>query len=345
MGAETRKYLGISHKHYRKMLSKLRSKINVLEKLMSENRWDEIKFDKLPSKAGFIYKNAFAHKDVLKERYREFAKSKKTTVNAKTLYPYECVKEALKLYHYSPYYSTDAPQRAMVNKYWENLTNYFDSCNFNALCVIDTSGSMTVGQFVKPIDVAISLGLYCAERAHGPFYNHYISFSSRPQLIETSGYDFVNKVHNIYKKSIVDDTNIEKVFDLLLTVAIDNKVDQEDLPENIIIISDMEFNAATSTFNSRNAIDKYNVETLLEEISWKWERAGYKMPHLIFWNVNAMQNNIPAIGEGRISYVSGFSPSIFKIIMSGKKGYELMIEALSAQRYNAIEEALTTLSD
>ena len=353
LGNKTRIAFGMNHKQYRKTLAVLRERINVLERLMSENRWDEIEFDKIPSRAGLIYKNAFARHDLEREQseknvttYAEFAKSKETKVNAKALYPYECVAEALKLFRTGSYWNMrelpamDDTTRLMVNKYWENLTDYFNGATFNGIAVVDTSGSMVRDDAAAPINVAISLGLYCAERAQGPFAGNYISFASRPQLIKTEGVDFVDKVQRIYKTNLVDDTNIEATFDLMLNTAIQNRCSQDDLPQNVIIISDMEFNSAvgcgwfgrnTSGFNSNNA------ETLLEGIAKKWAAHGYEMPHLIFWNVDARQNNIPMIGNGRISYVSGMSPTIFETIMSGKTGYDLMMEKLNSDRYAVIQ--------
>ena len=350
----TREYLGLTHKEYRQMLTKLRAKINVLETLMSANRWDEIEFDKIPSKAGFVYRNAFARHDIIKEKYKAFAESKETKVNAKTLYPYECVKQARDKMGWSDLYWRHKPQadlydteRLMINKYWDNLEDYFKNSSFNALCVCDTSGSMTsYGKSTSPIDVAISLSLYCAEKAKGPFHGHYISFSSIPQLIETEGVDFCDKVSRIYSTNLCENTNIEGVFDLLLETAITNKVSQDDLPQNIIIISDMEFDSAAANYgwmsrgNNFRSFTKANADTLLEEISKKWAAAGYVMPHLVFWNVDARHNNIPMIGNGNISYVSGFSPSIFQTLMSGKTGYELMMETLRSERYQEIENAL-----
>ena len=340
LAQRTREYLGMTHKQYRKTLSILRERINVLERLMSAGKWDEIEFDKIPSKAGMIYKNAFARHDLERAKsekevqtYADFAKDTTKKVNAKTLYPYECVEEALKNY----YSSMNNTQRLMTNKYWENLADYFNGATFNGICVADTSGSM----HGTPINVAISLALYCAEKAKGPFANHYISFASRPQLIKTDGVDFVDKVRRIYGTNLVDNTNIEAVFDLLLDTAMRNGCKQEDLPQNIIIISDMEFDECAcpgwgsrgmnfTSFNTRNA------DTLLENIAKKWENYGYKMPHLVFWNVDCRNENIPMLGDGPISYVSGFSPSIFETIMSGKTGYDLMMEKLNSERYACI---------
>lgn len=355
---KTRVAFGMNHKQYRKTLSILRERINVLERLMSENRWDEIEFDKIPSRAGMIYKNAFARHDLERAQsekavmtYEEFAKSEDTKVNAKALYPYECVAEAVKVsgvnrwgYYGRGYDSTEGQDlndtnRLMVNKYWDNLADYFNGATFNGLAVVDTSGSMTGTEASAPINVAISLGLYCAEKANGPFAGHYVSFASRPQLIKTDGVDFVDKVARIYKTNLCDNTNIEATFDLLLNTAIQNGCSQEDLPQNIIVISDMEFDAATGSgwYRNNGSINSGNADTVLEGVAKKWAAHGYQLPHMIFWNVQARQANIPMIGQGRISYVSGFSPSIFQTIMTGKTGYDLMMECLNKERYAVIQ--------
>ena len=343
LGNITRKHLGMTHKEYRLVLSALRTRINVLEKLMSENRWEEIEFDKIPSKAGLIYKNAFARRDIIKAKYEKFAKDENTKVNAGTLYPYEVVKKAIDLMNPQSYWRTNKPamdntDRLMINKYWDNLTDYFNGASFNALAMVDTSGSM----MGTPMEVAVSLGLYCAEKANGPFANHYISFSSRPQLIECEGADFCDKVDRIVATNLCENTNIEAAFKMLLDTAIENHLKQEDMPQNIIVISDMEFDAATGNHGfygrrSGSGLTKDNAETVLETIAKEWQTHGYQMPHLIFWNVDARQNNIPMLGNGPISYVSGFSPSIFQSIMTGKTGYDLMMEALNKKRYEVIK--------
>ena len=334
-----RKYLGMTPKQYRKVLSVLRARIKVLECLMSENRWDEIEFDKIPSKAGLKYKNAFARHDIERMKknpevksYADFAKDTTAKVNAKDLYPYEVVDKAMK----TNMRTMDNTDRLMVNKYWENLADYFNGKTFNGLAVVDTSGSMTWhGGAAAPINVAISLGLYCAERAKGPFANHYVSFSSRPQLIETSGVDFCDKVQRIYRTNLCENTNIEATFDMLLNTATTNGCSQDDLPQNIIVISDMEFDAGTGHGYGYGRYN-WNPKTLMEQIRNKWANAGYRMPHLIYWNVEARQNNIPMKDTGYVSYVSGMSPVIFDMVMSGKTGLDLMFEKLDSPRYSAI---------
>lgn len=327
--AETRKIaqrfiktFNVTEKQYRKMLSKLREKINVLERLMSLNQWDQIVFDKIPSKAGLIYKNAFARRDIISKKYESFIKDESTTVNADTLYPYEIVKQAIACRRMG----FDNVDRLTVNKYWENQKDYLEGADLSMLCVIDTSGSMTWGGSVRPIDVAISLGLYTAERMSGPFANQYISFSSRPQLIKTEGIDFVDKVDRIYKTNLCDNTNLTAVFNLLLNTLEKKNVREADLPKTICIISDMQMDYGLISYKGEDLL------TEMETIRKKWEMRGHKLPNLIYWNVNASEPVILDKGKG-VSYVSGCSPTIFKSVITGKTGYDLMIETLMSERY------------
>lgn len=327
-----RKFLGMDSKQYRQMLSKLRSHINVLEKLMSANRWDEIDFSKIPSKAGLIYRNAFARRDMIAKKYENFAKDKTTTVNAGTLYPYEIVSKVVKdfdpwaIYHYKVenFLSITEVEREMLNKYWENQKDYLNGASPSMLCVVDTSGSM----MGRPLDVACSLGLYCAERMSGPFANKYISFSSYPQLIECEGIDFVDKVAKIYSRNLCDNTDLEKVFNLLLNIAKKPGVKKEDIPKTICVISDMEIDMQSSW-------DKDSTLTEMEHIRKKWQKYGFELPKLIYWNVNARNNTILDAGPN-VSFVSGCSPIIFESVLTGKQGFDLMLEVLMKERYKNI---------
>ena len=321
-------YLGMTSKQYRKTLSYLREKINIVERLMSLGEWDKIEFDKIPSKAGIKYKNAFARRDMIAKKYETFAKSENTKVNAKTLYPYEVVEKAERCWSYS----MDNVDRLMVNKYWANLADYFNGKTFNGMVMADTSGSMTWGSSPRPIDIAVSLALYCADKAQGPFHGNFITFESNPHFMETKGHDFVDKVRNIYRAPWGGSTDVEVAFDLMLNTAIRHKCSSDEIPENLIIVSDMEFNycVTSSRYGTSNA-------TLMERIAAKWSAAGYTMPKLIFWNVNARNDNIPMKAKDGITFVSGASPVIFEMIMSGKTSIDLMLDKLLSDRYTVIK--------
>jgi hypothetical protein len=330
MGNIIREYLGMTHKEYRKTLSILRERINIVERLMSANRWDEIEFDKIPSKAGLIYKNAFARRDVIAKKYETFAKSAETKVNASTLYPYDVVHKAVEGtcgwgYNFKQMSDTD---RAIVEKYWENLPDYLEGKPCKMMCVVDTSGSMTGSEASAPINVAIGLGMYCAERIGGPFKDNYISFSSRPQLIKIEGVDFVDKVRRIYRTNLCENTDLVKTFRMLKEIA--KQAKPEDIPETIVVISDMQIDCGSRFYGS-------SVATEMESMRKEWEAEGLKMPKLVYWNVEA-RGNANFLDDGpNVTYVSGCSPVIFQQVISGVTGYDLMLKKLESDRYKDIQ--------
>lgn len=331
LGDKTRKYLGMTHKQYRKTLSILRSRINVLEKLMSANEWDKIVFDKIPSRAGFIYRNAFARRDIIKAKYEKFAKDTTTKVNASVLYPYECVEKAVNLmrnsYNYWGYNNSvalDNVDRLMINKYWDNIKDVLNGKPCKMMCVCDTSASMRG----TPINVAIGLSMYCAERIGGPYKDHYIAFSSRPRFVRVEGADFCDKVRRIYDSNVCENTNLLSTFELLRNTAACSK--PEDRPDTIVVISDMEIDRG-SYFRNKNA-----VLTEMESERKRWELMGLTMPHLVYWNTDARQNTILDSGPN-VTYVSGFSQNIFESIVSGKSGTDLMLDKIDSERYRVIK--------
>ena len=342
-------FLGMTSREYRKTLSILRERINVLERLMSANRWDEIEFDKIPSKAGLVYRNAFARRDILAKKYEAFAKSKDTRVNAEALYPHDIAHKAFD--YKMKCASIDNTERLMLQKYWDNLKDFYNGREENGIAVVDVSGSMSG----VPMEAAVSMGAYIADKAHGPFANHFITFSARPQLVKFEGVDIVDKFNRCRRADWGMNTNLQAVFDMLLKTAKSKHVKVEDMPDKLFIFSDMEFDECVFfskpsevrprnswySYDSRwdscktvNSIEEVNSD--LERIKQEWEAAGYKFPKVIFWNLNARQNRIPAIGDG-FSYVSGFSPNMVDAIFSGKDGYDLMIEKLvSSGRYERV---------
>lgn len=333
LATRTRKALKLTSKQYRKILSALRTRINIVEKLMSENRWEEIDFATIPSKAGLIYRNAFAHNDIIAQKYADFINSKDTAVKAATLYPYEIVNKVTSKFcsYWGHDLEIDEIERATLNKYWENQKDYLEGKACRTMCVVDTSGSMTCGNNPKPIDVAISLGMYCAERIGEPFRNYFISFSSRPQLIEVEGIDFCDKVNRIYKQNLCQNTDLGAVFNLLLHLAIDQNLNENEIPEQIIVISDMEIDSGSCW----NDDEERTYE--MQKIREKWIAAGYRMPKLVYWNVDARHNVIlEDANNSDVTFVSGCSPVIFKAVLNGKSGIDLMLETLADSYYNPI---------
>lgn len=250
-------------------------------------------------------------------------------MNAKALYPYEIVSQVTKDRLTKRMTETE---RETLQKYWDNQKDYLEGKKCKLMCVIDTSGSMTWSgnSKYKPIDVAISLGMYCAERIGEPFKNYFISFSSTPTFIKIEGADFVDKVKRIYDQNLCSNTDLAAVFDLLEECLVDEEVNPADMPETLVVISDMEIDRISYW----KSIDQVNIE--MEKIRNKWATKGFVLPKLVFWNVNARNNIILDKGKN-ISLVSGCSPVIFKSIMTGKNSIDLMLEILLSERYKEIE--------
>ena len=346
LAQKTRSYFGMTHREYRKTLSILRERINVLERLMSAGKWDEIEFDKIPSKAGMIYKNAFARHDLERQKsekevqtYADFAKDTTKKVNASVLNPVDI---ADRIFGYGYWNTPKETDRLMYQKYWDCLKDYYNGREENGIAVVDVSGSM-IGQ---PMNAAVSMGAYIAERGKGPFANHFITFSGNPQLVKFEGVDIYDKFMRARNADWAMNTNIEATFDLLLNTALANNCTQEEIPAAIYIFSDMEFDACATTgaidtsrhggYGSRiNRVTSTQANTLFEQIKIKWANHGYKLPRVIFWNLDCRQENIPAIGDG-FSFVSGFSMNMIEQILSGEDGYSLMMKKLDTERYASI---------
>ena len=327
---------GMTEREYRKMLTLGRKQLNLVESLMSQNNWDQIAFDKLPSRAGLLYKNAFMRREETKARYAEFMGSKETKVNASVLNPVEI---AHQIYNYRGYHEPSATERQAWQKYWDNLKDYYDGKEEPGIAIVDVSGSM----WGQPLEAAVSMGAYIAERGKGPFKNHFITFTDMPELVEFTGRDIYDKFERARGAEWGGSTNIEAVFDLLLSTAIGHQTRPEDMPKTLYIFSDMEFNGCVTSgrpsrdrwaYNGRT-LNQSQIDTVIEAQARKWRQYGYKIPRVIFWNLDARHNNIPAIGEG-FSYVSGFSMNMVECILSGKDGVDLMLEKLGSERYKAI---------
>ena len=324
--------MGYTPKEYRKTLSLLRKKINILERLMSENRWDEIKFDKIPSGAGMKYRNAFAVKEVTAARYKAFMENKRTKVNAAVLNPVDIADKVINK-RVRGQVEVDA-----LCKYWDNLKDYYEGREENAIAIVDTSGSM----WGQPIAAAVGMGAYIAEKSHGPFANHFITFTTNPQLVEFYGDNIVDKIRRCSCADWGGSTNVEAAMDLILESAIEHNLPQSDLPARLYIFSDMEFDRCITSGPSRrdswyiqNTLNRDGIKTLFEKIEQKWRDAGYDLPQVTFWNLDARQNNIPAIGP-KFNFISGFSMSQMEAVMAGKTAVDMMLEVLNAKRYNDV---------
>lgn len=340
-----RKGLNMTSRNYRKMLSQMRKYIDVVECKMSAKEWTGINYETVPSRANLIYNNAFLRNDEDRRRaYLGALEKGEVKINAGTLYPHDIV------HKYGSSYGIDTALEGM----WKALPDTVKGCG-NTIVVADGSGSMSciVGgnTRVTALDVANSLAIYFAERSSGEFKDKYITFSERPQFVNFSNAKTLRDKINIARRyNEVANTNIEAVFDLILQTAVNNSMAQEDIPTNILIVSDMEFDSCATTSSARsNGWFSYReapTVTLFDTIAKKYESYGYKLPRLVFWNVNSRTGTIPVKeNDLGVALVSGFSVNIVNMVMSNKLDpYECLLDALNVERYQAIEDAIKDIA-
>lgn len=315
------KYLELTPKQYRKYLSKARAQLNIVETKMCSDKWSDIEYDSIPSRAGFLYGEAFKRHD--NERYVEHltnCMNNTATVNAGTLYPYEITGKV----------SASLEEDLQLEAFWKNLPDYTDGSN--SLVVADTSGSMCG----RPFNVASSLAIYFAEHNKGIFHNEYVTFSSEARFIRFNEEDsLTKKVHQMLDEYICENTNLQSVFDLILRTGKEHNIPESEMPKNIYVISDMEFDIATRAGYGYHSTP---YVTNFEEIERKYSESGYRMPKLIFWNVNSHQNNVPVtMNEDGVALVSGCSPSTFKMVITDDLNpYQFMLKTIESERYSTL---------
>ncbi len=340
-------YMGITQKEYRKLLSRLRTHIDIVEKRMSEKDWTGIDYEAVPSRANLIYNEAFLRNDEQRRReYLSKLEKGEVKINAATLFPHDIVH---KYVGGSRYALALKEKDGALEELWKSLPDYVEGAS-NTICVSDGSGSMTsrVGKTdVTCLSVAVALSIYFAERSEGQFKDQYITFSENPQLVDFSKCKTLrDKIGVAFSHDEVANTNVEAVFDLILDTAVRERMKQRELPENILILSDMEFDSCAVTNdcqrNRWGSIATRIKPKLFQTIADKYAAHGYKLPRMIFWNICSRTNTIPVReNDLGVALVSGFSPAILKMVLRGELDpFKCLLEQINSERYDAVEKAL-----
>ena len=320
------KAMGFSDAEYRKVLVSLRAEIKLMENYLREKDYS-FSYEKQPSKALYKYRQAFFRND--QDRYCAFlerAESNPSVMNTGTLTPYDVIRPIM--HRAEAEIEISEEERRSMDITWKALPDYTGA--ENALAVVDGSGSMYCnwGSGYMPAAVAQSLGIYFAEHNKGCFHNHFITFSENPSLVEVKGRDIVEKLRYCMSFDECANTDLQRTFDLILKTAIQNRAKQEDIPEKLYIISDMEFDYCA------NHGEMSNFEYAKKEFA----KYGYRLPQIIFWNVESRNRQQPVTkNEQGVALVSGTSPQIFSMLSKGiLDPYSFMLETLSSERYERI---------
>jgi len=321
-----RSYLRLTPKQYRKLLVSLS---NTVEQKMCAQDWTGIVYPHVPSVAAGRYQKAFTKHDPSGYAgYKAALVAGETKINASAVFPYDVVR------------SMRNGDKTVSNEQWKALPNYLEGSDENILPVVDVSGSMDgvkVSGSVTALDVAVSLGLYVSERMGGVFKDQFVTFSSTPELLKVSG-TLSQRYDQMARSNWAMSTDIQAVFKLILTAAKKHKVAEKDMPTKILILSDMEFNScvtagAAPTYGRGSPLSVSAMDMIKSE----YEAAGFKIPQVVFWNLNGRAGNSPVTYDATgTALVSGFSPSIVKSVLGGEEmtPISIMLKTVMVQRYD-----------
>lgn len=288
--------MGISLSVYSKLLKQL---TDVVEQKMTARQWDKIDYTEVPSVAGARYMGAFYRHD--KTRYTEFLHN--GGINSKDLFPHDVIRLLN---------TGNSKSEVFSDILWDSLPNTLLKNEQNIMPMIDVSGSMytPVSGSVQAIDVSTSLGIYLSQNMNGAFKNMFMTFAQTPRIIKLSSPSFSNNVQQV-RKHMGYNTNIELAFAELLRIATQSNVPKNDMPEKILILSDMQFDSAVI----------HEGMGFMDMVEKQYREAGYDLPKIVFWNL--CNRDVGTIHGGadddRIILVGGFSPSVMNFALNDKK--------------------------
>ena len=326
VAAEIRKFFGMTPKQYRKTLVGM---TKVVETQMCANDWDNINFSHVPSQASRIYKKAFnRHTTKFAEYVQQLVSGDKSVkVNAGAIFPHDVIKGVLN--HYSMTQFTKTELDHMVAQ-WDALPNYVGDASI--LPLVDVSGSMGCpagkSTSVTCLEVAVGLGLYLADKNKGAFKDTFLTFSGTPELVTLKG-NVVEKARQMQQSKWAMNTNLNKAFEKILSVAVKGNVPQSDMPAMVLILSDMQFDQCVK-----------NDHSAMEMIESKYKAAGYNVPQVVFWNLNSSDNVPVSAHKSGAALVSGFSPSIMTSLLGADPAEftpaGVMMKTIMNSRYDLV---------
>ena len=324
LGILTAKKLGYTVYKFKRLLRTMRSYLKIVEAKMSANEWATIDYESVPSRAAMLYKKAFyKHDEHRYGKYIEDVKNGDKKINAGALYPYDIVE---RYDVWDPHLLRISKPDDVLEELWKALPNYVSDDAGNMLVMADVSSSMAG----RPMATSIGLAIYFAERNKGDFHNMFMTFSMDAKVVSIDGDTLHSKMCSVFDKGVGYNTDIVAAFHSLLRMATTNHVPADDMPSAIIIVSDMEFDDIGPNTNT----------TFYDEMKYEYLAAGYTIPHIVFWNVNARNDTFHATSDvAGVSMLSGSSVTSFKNMISAIEGttpLEFMLAAINVERYDAI---------
>ena len=305
--------LGMSERTYRKTLSALRNYINITERFLSAQAYDQISYPSVPSYAMKLYRNAFQRHDPQRfESWLQDVREHRSSLNSRVLYPYDIAEQ---------YLYRIRQEDPVLEAQWDAMPDFVRGSR-KCLVMADVSGSM----YGRPLAASVSLAIWFAQRNQGIFHNRFLTFSRRPELVEIRGNSLFEKIESVRTADWDMNTDLEAAFRLILSAAVRHHVPQEDMPDSLVILSDMEIDVCTYGLN----------QLFSDAMKNRFAAHGYVLPKVVFWNLNARRNTFHAAYDTEnILLVSGQSASVFEHLADDDVStpYEYMMKILNSEAY------------
>lgn len=325
---DIRRTLKITPKELRKLLV---NNSDTTEQRMSANKWETINYPHVPSVCMLRNKDAFSKHDAERfVKYLEEVKAGKNKINSSTLYPSDLVGKYTKGNLNLPDYLQSIKEDSTIEELWNNLPDYLQDSDESFIVLADMSSSMFDPR--NAINSSIALAIYLSERNKTQFKNTFITFNTTPEIHIIQGNTLLQKITNCIHSQWGGSTNLDAAFQLILNTAKQFNIPQNQLPKNLLVISDMQFDQT----------GKVNIH---EKTKNDFKSAGYEIPQIIFWNLGNYTKGVPAIQyDNRAILVSGYSPTIVTSLLKGDLNpFSAMQSILQNKRYDIIEETFNNL--
>lgn len=310
--------------HYKKLrtmyLTPLRSYLRIVESYMCSGKWNDIDYATVPSIAMNNLKNAFSkHSPELFNTWKLSLSKGETKVCSSQVDPHILVNQYMK---------KQAPDEVIEAQWLEILNKIKEFGSFkDTLVLSDVSGSMKG----TPMEVSIALGILISSLTSETFKNQIITFEENPQwhIIPNDCTSLYSKVKNVCNMSWGGNTNLYKVFDLILNRAKDLKLPNANMPKRLIILSDMQFD---------QVVDSQDTQFL--QIKKNYKDANYDVPQIVFWNLRGDTTlDFPVCyNEKDTALISGYRACILKQLINCTDftPYTIMMDTLNDPRYDII---------
>jgi uncharacterized protein with von Willebrand factor type A (vWA) domain len=342
---------------YRKLVSHLSERLRVVERLMSQGRWDEIDVGMIPSlclarkRKAFLYedkKGVLRGNDKARMKLREALMAPKNAAKIKggQLFADELVAKCM------GYGALSEGEKVVMDAQWESIKKTVQKqiddfaaqqaaaaaageevpqSGFslgNVVPIVDVSGSMSG----KPMEVAVAMGLLLAELNSPAFRNRVLTFSSSPAWFRTDQGDLFSRVRNLMRAPWGMSTNFEAAMNMIIGTLEQLATQTGEMPDvpELAVFSDMQFDVACNDGYSRQygqwdtAYDRiqHNFSDLglrLRANGVKGVPNDLKPPTITFWNIRDTTTNGLVAGATTkgVRLLSGYSQSLLKLLLSG----------------------------